>query len=72
MRLASLDRVASYLAAVVESGRDPVAVMGTYQARLQAVTPESALAAARARLDPERFVAVVVGDAKVLRPVLGL
>ncbi|MFI5346682.1 MAG: M16 family metallopeptidase [Elusimicrobiota bacterium] len=72
MRLASLDRVASYLAAVVESGRDPVAVMGSYQARLSAVTPESVLAAARARLDPARFVAVVVGDAKALRPILNL
>ena len=45
MRLAALDRTASYLAAVVESGRDPAAVMGTYQERLAAVTPEAALAA---------------------------
>ncbi len=30
MRLAALDRVAGYLAAVVESGRDPAAVMGSY------------------------------------------
>ena len=72
MRLASVDRVASYLAAVVESGRDPAAVMGSYQDRLAAVTPEAALAAARSRLDPERFVSVVVGDAKILRPILGL
>ena len=72
MRLAALDRVASYLAAVVESGRDPVVVMGTYQERLAAVTPESALSSARARLDPARLVAVVVGDASVLQPVLGL
>jgi predicted Zn-dependent peptidase len=72
MRLASLDRVASYLAAVVESGRDPTTVMGSYQTRLAAVTPESVLAAARARLDPARFVAVFVGDAKALRPILGL
>jgi zinc protease len=72
MRLASLDRVASYLSAVVESGRDPAIVMSTYLERLSAVTPESALAAARAHLDPSRFVAVVVGDAKVLRPILGL
>ncbi len=72
MRLASLDRVASYLAAVVESGRDPAVVMGSYQERLAAVTPEEVLAAARARLDPSRFVSVVVGDAKALRPILGL
>ncbi|HXT01366.1 MAG TPA: pitrilysin family protein [Elusimicrobiota bacterium] len=72
MRLAALDRVASYLAAVVESGREPAEVMGSYQRRLAAVTPEAALAAARARLDPARFVNVVVGDAKVLRPILGL
>jgi len=72
MRLASLDRVAGYLAAVVESGRDPAVVMGSYQKRLAAVSPESVLAAARAHLSPERFVAVVVGDAKALRPILGL
>ena len=72
MRLAALDRVASYLAAVVESGRDPAVVMGSYQERLAAVTPETALAAARVRLDPARFVNVIVGDAKVLRPILGL
>jgi zinc protease len=72
MRLAALDRVASYLAAVVESGRDPASVMGSYQTRLAAVTPESVLKAARARLDPARFVAVVVGDAKTLRPILKL
>jgi zinc protease len=72
MRLAALDRVAGYLAAVVESGRDPAVVMGTYQERLAAVTPESALAAARSHLDPARFVRVVVGDAKVLRPILKL
>ena len=72
MRLAALDRVASYLAAVVESGRDPAVVMGSYQKRLAAVTPASVLAAARARLNPERFVSVVVGDAKSLKPILGL
>ena len=72
MRLASLDRMAGYLSAVMESGRDPAAVMGSYQERLAAVTPESALAAARARLNPARLVSVVVGDAEFLRPVLGL
>jgi zinc protease len=72
MRLSSLDRVAAYLSAVLESGRDPVETMTGYQARMDAVTPETALAAARARLDPSRFVAVAVGDAAVLRPVLGL
>ncbi|MEK7381967.1 MAG: pitrilysin family protein, partial [Elusimicrobiota bacterium] len=72
MRLASLDRVASYLAAVVESGRDPAAVMTSYQARLAAVTPESAQAAVRRRLDCGRFVAVVVGEDAALRPALGL
>jgi len=71
MRLASLDRVASYLAAVAETGRDPAEVMAGYQERLAAVTPESAQAAARSRLDPERFVSVVVGDEGVLRPILG-
>lgn len=72
MRLSSLDRVASYLAAIVESGRDPEQAMGSYQRRLAEVTPESALAAARARLEPERLVAVVVGDAAALKPSLGL
>jgi len=67
MRVSSLDRVASYLAAIVESGRDPEQAMGTYQRRLAEVTPDSALAAARLRLIPERFVAVVVGDAAALR-----
>jgi predicted Zn-dependent peptidase len=72
MRLASLDRVAGYLAAVVESGRDPVVAMATYQERLGAVTPAAALEAARTRLEPERFVSIVVGDPKVLKPILGL
>ncbi len=72
MRLSALDRVASYLAAVVESGRDPAAVMGSYQDRLAAVSVETAQEAAHVRLDPGRFVTVVVGDAKVLRPVLRL
>jgi zinc protease len=72
MRLSALERVASYLAAIVESGRDPVDVMGSYQRRLAAVTPETALAAVRARLDPETFIAVAVGDAATLRgPLLG-
>jgi len=72
MRLASLDRMASYLAAVVESGRDPAAVMASYQSRLAAVTPESAQAAARKHLDCGRFVAVAVGEDAALRPALGL
>jgi zinc protease len=71
MRLAALDRIASYLAAVVESGRDPAVVMGSYLERLEAVTPQAVLAASRKYLDPEKFVAVVVGDEKVLRPILG-
>lgn len=72
MRLSSLDRMASYLAAVVESGRDPAVVMSSYQARLAAVTPASAQAAARARLDPGRMAAVVVGEPGVLRQALDL
>lgn len=72
MRLASLDRAASYFSAILESGRDPAEAMGGYQRRLAAVTPESALEAVRAHLDPERLVSVVVGDAAALRPSLGL
>ncbi|NNN06486.1 MAG: insulinase family protein [Elusimicrobia bacterium] len=72
MRLSSLDRVAGYLAAIVESGRDPVTAIASYPERLAAVTPDSALAAARARLDPDRLVAVVVGDEAALRGPLGL
>lgn len=72
MRLASLDRMASYLAAVVESGRDPAVVMSGYQSRLAAVTPESAQAAVNRRLDGSRFIAVTVGEESVLRPALGL
>jgi len=72
MRLSSLDRVASYLAAIVESGRDPEDAIGAYPRRLAAVTPETALAAARAHLDPARLVAVVVGDAATLGPILKL
>ncbi|MDX6768643.1 MAG: pitrilysin family protein [Elusimicrobiota bacterium] len=72
MRIASPDRLAAYLAAVVESGRDPKETMGNYQARLDAVTPDSARAAVRRWLDPTRFVTVVVGDGSVLRPALGL
>ena len=71
MRLSALDRVASYLAAVVESGRDPATVMSTYQDRLAAVTVQTVQTAAQVRLSPQRFVAVVVGDAQILRPVLG-
>ncbi|MBI4371516.1 MAG: insulinase family protein [Elusimicrobia bacterium] len=66
MRLSSLDRAASYLSAVVEGGRDPAAAMASYQSRLDAVTPESARRAAAARLDPERLIAVAVGDPAVL------
>jgi zinc protease len=70
MRLSALDRVAGYLAAIVESGRDPEQTMGLYQRRLAAVTPETALAAVRARLNPETFVAVAVGDEAPLRGLL--
>ncbi len=72
MRIASPDRLAAYLAAVVESGRDPRETMGNYQARMDAVTADSARAAVRRWLDPTRFVTVVVGDGAVLRPALGL
>lgn len=65
MRLAAMDRVAGYAAAIVESGRDPRETAARYQERLAAVTPEDARAAFRARLDPEKFVAVVVADPSV-------
>ncbi len=62
LRLSALDRVAGYLAAVVESGRDPAEAIASYPERLAAVTPRRAMEVVRARLDPERLVAVVVAD----------
>lgn len=72
MRLSALDRIAGYLAAIVESGRDPAQVMSSYQKRLADVTPESALQVVQSSLNPDRLVAVIVGDAKTLRPILRL
>lgn len=72
MRIASPDRLAAYLAAVVESGRDPADVLGRYLTRLDGVTAESARESVRKWLDPTRFVSVVVGDSGVLKPALGL
>ena len=54
--------MAGYLAAVVESGRDPAEAIASYPERLAAVTPRRAMEVVRARLDPERLVAVVVAD----------
>ncbi len=70
MRLSSLDRVTGYVAAVAESGRDPRKTIAEYESRLAAVTPESALTAVRARLNPAKLVTVVVGDATALKPAL--
>jgi zinc protease len=72
MRIASPDRLAAYLAAVVESGRDPKDVLGNYLSRMDAVTASAARDSVRRWLDPTRFVTVVVGDATVLRPALGI
>ena len=66
MRLSSLDRVAGYLAAVAESGRDPRETIAQYESRLAAATPASAQAAVRSRLDPAKLVTVAVGDAAAL------
>ena len=70
MRLSSLDRVAGYLAAVAESGRDPREAIAQYESRLAAATPASALAAVRSRFDPEKLITVVVGDSAVLKTAL--
>ncbi|MBI3289754.1 MAG: insulinase family protein [Elusimicrobia bacterium] len=70
MRLSSLDRVAGYVAAVVESGRDPREAIAQYEARLAAATPASALEAVRSRLDMDKLVTVVVGDEAALKPAL--
>ena len=70
MRLSSLDRVAGYLAAVAESGRDPRETIAQYEARLAAATPETALAAVRSRFDMDKLITVVVGDASALKPAL--
>jgi zinc protease len=72
MRLASMDRTASYVAAVIDSGRDPAAAIASYQTRLNAISPDSAFESWRTRLDPNKFVSVVVGDAASLKPLLGL
>ena len=42
----------------------------TVASRTRALTPEQMDAAARAAIDPDRFVWVVVGDASVVRPQL--
>jgi zinc protease len=70
MRLSSLDRVAGYLAAVAESGRDPRETIAQYEQRLAAATPQSALTAVRSRFDMDKLVTVVVGDAAALKPAL--
>ncbi len=67
MRLSSLDRIAGYLTSVAESGRDPRETIAQYEARLAAVTPASALAAVRSRLDPTKLVTVVVGEESPLK-----
>ena len=70
MRLSSLDRVTGYISSVAESGRDPRETIAQYEPRLAEATPASALAAVRARLDPDKMVTVVVGDAAALKTSL--
>jgi predicted Zn-dependent peptidase len=70
MRLSSLDRMTGYLSSVAVSGRDPRETIAQYEPRLAEATPASALAAVRARFDPEKLVAVVVGDESVLKASL--
>ncbi len=70
MRLSSLDRVTGYLSSVAESGRDPRETIAQYETRLAEVTPASALAAVRKRLDLGRLVTVAVGDEAALTPAL--
>ncbi|MEK7389093.1 MAG: pitrilysin family protein [Elusimicrobiota bacterium] len=70
LRLSSLDRVAGFLATVAESGRDPRDAIATYESRLAAVTPASAMGAVRSHLDLDKIVTVVVGDGGSLQPAL--
>ncbi len=70
MRLSSLDRITGYISLVAETGRDPRETIAHYESRLAEATPASALAAVRSRLDPEKLVTVVVGDASALKPAL--
>ena len=42
----------------------------TYRSGIRAVTAETALAAARAHIDPEHALIVVVGDADLVAPVM--
>ncbi len=70
MRLSSLDRITGYMSSVAESGRDPRETIAQYEPRLAEATPASVLAAVRSRLDLQKLVTIVVGDAAALKTSL--
>lgn len=69
IRLSSAEGAADILAGHALEGIDSEASLGSYQARLAALTPEDIRRVARRYLDPDKMLAIAVGDPAALEPL---
>ena len=72
LKNSSIDYQADSLASYERTGQNAERELSTYLERLNALTPADIRRVAQRYLDPAKMATVVVGDAKMLKPALGL